>query len=67
MAPVLFIAGDRDRVTPPAMTRSLYQHSTSPEKTLVIVRGGGHGDLVRFHAFWQAMAEFLARVYARPP
>ncbi|MEX1184027.1 MAG: alpha/beta hydrolase [Gemmatimonadota bacterium] len=60
-APVLYIVGDRDQVTSPAMARRLYNVSPAGEKRLAILRGGRHGDLVRFNTFWEAVAALVDR------
>jgi pimeloyl-ACP methyl ester carboxylesterase len=60
-APVLYIVGDRDRVTPSTMARHLHDASPAGDKRLVLVRGGKHGDLVRFGAFWEALASLIDR------
>jgi len=60
-APVLYIVGDRDRVTPPAMARRLHNASPAGEKRLAIVRGGRHGDLARLTTFWEAVAALVDR------
>jgi len=57
--PVLYIVGDRDRVTPPAMARRLHTASPARDKALVFVRGGRHGDLVQFSEFWEALATLV--------
>jgi uncharacterized protein len=44
--PVLLLGGDRDRVVPETMTRSLYQAAREP-KELWIVPGAHHGDYVK--------------------
>jgi uncharacterized protein len=40
--PVLFIAGERDRICPPDNTRAMYQAARSPRKELLIVPGAEH-------------------------
>jgi len=46
--PLLILAGERDRTTPPRLSRALYEASPLPpgRKTLVVVRGAGHNDLM---------------------
>lgn len=46
--PTLFIAGDRDRVVPFALTQRLYDAWAGP-KTLVIVKGADHNDEALVH------------------
>ncbi|HSJ30752.1 MAG TPA: alpha/beta fold hydrolase [Longimicrobiales bacterium] len=67
-APVLYVVGQRDRLTPPAMARRLYSISPSAEKRLVVVSDGRHGDLVLFSVFWEAVAALVdsATLVARP-
>ncbi len=51
--PLLFIAGSRDRLTPPLVVRGAFELAQSPDKTLKIfgrdhgdTREYGHGDLI---------------------
>jgi hypothetical protein len=45
---LLILAGERDRTTPPRLSRALYDASplSAAHKTLVVVRGAGHNDVM---------------------
>ncbi|MDB5318109.1 MAG: hypothetical protein JWO26_2721 [Rhodospirillales bacterium] len=58
-APMLILAGGRDRMTPPAMAETLAAAATAPVETWV-APGAGHEDLALFGGF-DVVAEFLAR------
>lgn len=60
--PTLVAGGTRDRITSPAMARALYAASPAASKRLVIVRGGGHNDLLFDPAFEAAYSEIVAAV-----
>jgi uncharacterized protein len=56
--PLLIVAGDKDKVTPVKLSQKLFEEAASPDKELVIVPGGNHGDsfekpeaLAKFRAF----------------
>jgi len=46
--PLLILSGERDRTTPPRLARTLYDASPLPpgRKTVVIVRGANHNDVM---------------------
>ena len=62
--PLLLLVGDEDDTTPPVLSRRLYDASPLPEdrKTLVIVEGGGHGDVQEQPTFAGVYQTFLGRV-----
>lgn len=40
--PILFIAGEKDQIFPPANAREMYQAALSPQKKLLIIPGADH-------------------------
>jgi hypothetical protein len=58
--PVLMVAGGRDDVVPPELSRALYEQASEP-KELWIAPEAGHNDLYE-HGAAEAVAGFLARV-----
>lgn len=46
--PLLILSGERDRTTPPRLARALYEASPLPpgRKTVIIVRGANHNDVM---------------------
>lgn len=64
--PLLLLVGDKDSTTPPVLSRRLYAASPLPEsrKTLVIVKGGGHGDVQEQPMFAEVYRLFLEQVRA---
>jgi fermentation-respiration switch protein FrsA (DUF1100 family) len=65
--PLLLLVGAQDRTTPPRLSERLYAASTSPSsrKTLVVVPGAGHNDVLAHSSAAEAYGAFLRRV-ARP-
>jgi len=55
--PVLFVAGEEDKITPPEMAEVLYEKA-SQEKYLKIIEDGGHNDLPGKESYRQALAKF---------
>ena len=64
--PVLILVGRDDRTTPPSLSEALYAASPLPEgrKTLAIIPGTGHNDVLLQGAARRAYADFLARIGA---
>ena len=62
--PLLIIVGADDHVTPPAMSRALYEGSATPEahRALVVLDGAGHDDVLSNPGFPPAYADFLDTV-----
>lgn len=62
-APLLVIAGDRDRIVPTALSRRLYESANEP-KALRIVRGADHNDaaLAEGEGMVESIVEFLRNV-----
>jgi fermentation-respiration switch protein FrsA (DUF1100 family) len=62
-APLLVIAGDRDRIVPTALSLKLYESANEP-KTLRIVRGTDHNDaaLAEGEGMIESIVEFLRNV-----
>jgi fermentation-respiration switch protein FrsA (DUF1100 family) len=62
-APVLMLAGDRDRRTPPEHTRRLFDAAPGP-KRLVWFAGAAHQDLLQFdpRRYREALLAFLSTV-----
>jgi fermentation-respiration switch protein FrsA (DUF1100 family) len=58
--PVLVIAGDRDRIVPPAPSRRLYEAAPGP-KRFVLIPGAGHNDfeLLAGQQLIDAVVQFL--------
>lgn len=57
--PVLIIQGTRDATVPPEQGQRLYRLAREP-KELVVIEGGGHGDLWD-RGLWGKVTDFLAR------
>ncbi len=66
--PVLILVGRDDRTTPPALSEALHAASPLPadRKTLAIVDGAGHNDVLLRPAAIAAYSAFLGRVAADP-
>ena len=64
--PLLILVGRNDRTTPPALSQALHAASPLPEgrKTLAVIDGAGHNDVLFRPAATRAYAAFLARVGA---
>lgn len=62
--PLLILSGERDRTTPPRLARALYDASPLPagRKTIAIVRGAGHNDVMLRPDSIQAYRALLARI-----
>jgi hypothetical protein len=62
--PLLVLVGSEDRVTPPGLSRGLYEAATLPpgRKRLAILEGAGHNDLDRHARFRDVYASFLSLV-----
>jgi uncharacterized protein len=63
-APLLVLVGSRDDVTPPAMSRRLWEASPTAEslKRLVELPGADHENVLRHPGFAAAYSEFTAAV-----
>jgi fermentation-respiration switch protein FrsA (DUF1100 family) len=61
--PVLVMHGDRDRVIPYALGRTLFEGIRGP-KTFVTIAGGDHNDLVPPdpQPYWAAVEQFIRTV-----
>lgn len=60
--PVLFMAGARDELIPPAMFRKLHDLCTSSKKTFNLYTRGTHNDTVLQPGYWKDIEAFLASV-----
>lgn len=62
--PILFVAVEGDRRMSPSIARTLYSHSTSPQKGLVILPGRRHGEGFKQATtqYERAVREFLGHV-----
>ena len=62
--PLLILVGERDRTTPPRLSRALYAASPLPEdrKTLFVVPGADHDDVMARPEAIAAYRAFLARL-----
>ena len=58
-APLLVLAGEDDRLIPPAFSQRLYDAWTSP-KRWTLIPGADHNDIHTWPEYWPAMREFLA-------
>lgn len=56
---LLVMVGSRDPLTPPKMASRVLKAAASQDKSVVIIRGGGHGDLVEFDEYWAGLQSFL--------
>lgn len=64
-APLLVLAGGRDRIVPPDRSRRLFDAWGGP-KRWVLLAGAGHNDIHAHPGYWPAIREFLgAHVPAR--
>ncbi|HEX6372550.1 MAG TPA: alpha/beta hydrolase [Longimicrobium sp.] len=66
-APLLVLVGERDSVTPPPLSRRLYQQSATPDslKRLHVLAGAGHNDVPAHPDFARVYTEFLRLVAGR--
>lgn len=62
--PLLIIAGEADKITPPAIAETLYETSSSAEKSLLIVKDDGHNDLPNQQSYADSLASFYALVFS---
>jgi fermentation-respiration switch protein FrsA (DUF1100 family) len=62
--PLLLLVGAKDGTTPPSLSRGLYAASPLPEgrKTLQVVSGAGHADVMTRAEAIQAYRAFLAKL-----
>jgi fermentation-respiration switch protein FrsA (DUF1100 family) len=60
-APVLFVHGTDDRIAPFRLGRRLHDLAPGP-KTFLTIEGGGHNDLLAYHAdaVWSGVRSFVA-------
>jgi pimeloyl-ACP methyl ester carboxylesterase len=60
-APLLVLVGERDNITPPALSRRLYQQAATPDslKRLHVLAGAGHNNVPAHPDFARVYAEFL--------
>jgi pimeloyl-ACP methyl ester carboxylesterase len=63
-APLLVLVGERDNVTPPSLSRRLYQHAATPDslKRLHVLPGAGHNNVPAHPDFARVYTEFLQLV-----
>ena len=57
-APLLVLAGDRDRIVPPDRSRRLFDAWRGP-KRWVLLAGADHNDIHAHPGYWPAIREFL--------
>ena len=62
--PTLFVAGAEDPITPPELTRRLYNQSVAPEahKQLHIFEGADHNSVMEHAEFQVQLREFVERM-----
>jgi pimeloyl-ACP methyl ester carboxylesterase len=65
--PLLLLVGAEDKTTPPLLSQQLYRQSWLPgeQKTLVVVTGAGHNDVLAKVEAQQAYRVFLERVLSK--
>ena len=64
--PILAIAGEHDRATPPAAARRIAE--TAPRGELLVIEGTGHFPFVEApERYWPALGDWLARTAAPYP
>jgi uncharacterized protein len=66
-APLLVLVGEKDDITPPPLSRRLYQQAATPDslKRLHVLPGAGHNDVPAHPDFARAYTEFLRLVAGR--
>lgn len=62
--PLMVLVGSEDRVTPPGLSRALFDAATLPpgRKRLAILEGAGHNNLYRHARFHEVYESFLTLV-----
>ena len=60
--PLLIVVGEKDRVTPVALSRKLLAAAASTDKQLLITPGAGHGNAFESAESLAAYGKFIARV-----
>jgi alpha-beta hydrolase superfamily lysophospholipase len=62
--PLLLIVGEADGTTPPTLSQALYRQSplSADRKTLAVIPGAGHNNVLATPAGQQAYQDFLQRV-----
>ena len=63
--PLLFLAGEKDNITPASMTEKLYETAISNHKQIKIIEDGGHNDLPQQQAYQQELTTFLNKIFGR--
>lgn len=60
--PTLILHGERDVLIPPSDGRTLYEECGAADKTLILIPGAGHNDImmVGMQDYFQAIATFVA-------
>ena len=64
-SPLLVLAGDRDTLIPPALSRRLHDAWAGP-KRWELAPGADHNDISSHPRYWPAMREFLASLAPAP-
>ena len=64
-SPLLVLAGDRDTLIPPALSRRLHDAWAGP-KRWELVPGADHNDIDTHPRYWPAIREFLASLAPAP-
>jgi alpha-beta hydrolase superfamily lysophospholipase len=62
--PVLLVHGERDRATRPVHSKRIYAALAEP-KELILVKGGGHNDVLGREQAWRAIESWLKRYFER--
>ncbi len=58
--PLLIIHGGNDTIIDPREAQLTYDTAGSAQKTLCLLEGHGHNDVMRAPRYWQALGEFIA-------
>lgn len=61
--PLLILYGDKDHLVPPEQSRQLFSQASQP-KTIVLVRGAGHNDMIDVNEklYYQSIDTFLKKL-----
>jgi hypothetical protein len=60
--PLLLLHGAQDSLIPPGDARASLEASRASDRSLVLIEGRGHNDLMLSEDYWDALAAFFGRV-----